>query len=708
MRTGDAQNASSEAKPRQWTATALCAGLAVLVWFVFGQTVHFAFLNYDDNWYVYDDPRVRAGISLGNIAWAFLHPVIGLWTPVTVISHMLDCQLFGISPWGHHLTNVLLHGAAVILLFVALWQMTQRTGRSAFVAAIFAIHPLRVESVAWIAERKDVLDGFFLALTLCAYAAYVKKPSRPRYTLMATFLALGLLAKPMLATVPVLLLLLDLWPLQRLQLPKRVAEGKWSAGNVTTLLNEKVPLFFLAGALVIVSMFGFRQPSALQTRAGGAVPIVTRLENGTLAAGAYLIQMVYPADAGVIHCVSSEEPSLAKVILWAAALAGISLLALAQVEARPWVAVGWFWYLIMLIPVSGLTSLGLEARADRYTYLPQIGLAIMLTWLVAEWVQHWPHRGLVLGSCASIIICLMACVARADAVYWRDSESLWRHTLERTSRNLLAEGNMADVLMSSGRVNEAKEHCLAALALEPDNPEVLENLGAACSQEGDLARAMAEFQKALAADPGRWSVHDNIGLVLAKTGHIDQALNEYRAALALNPADAMSWRYQGDAASAMGDLRIAAADYRQALAINPDLAEAHDSLGVTLLQLGKPREALPEFEEAVRLSPDDVNSLGDLAMLLATAPDSHLRNGAEALAVAFRAVALPGGSDAFTLAALAAAYAETGRFNDAIAAARRARAASTDPKFSQQLDSEISLYQAGRPYRDASIGQGSE
>jgi len=679
--------------PEVWRAAAICAGLAALVWLVFGQTVHFDYLNYDDNAYVFSNPRVLSGISARNIAWAFTHPVLDLWTPVTVISHMLDCQLFGRPAAGHHFMNVLIHASAAVLLFVALWQLTGAIGRSGFVAAVFAIHPLRVESVAWIAERKDVLDALSLALTLLAYAAYVRKPTTGRYVTMGAFLALGLMAKPMLVTVPFILLLLDYWPLGRLG----AGAAQWN--KLRDLIQEKAPLFFLAIAAVVISIFGFKHPVGEDTT---VLTLPARLGNGVIAAVVYLRQLFAPVDAGVIHCIGTAGPPMTTVALCAAALLGVSAVAIFCGRRLPFVAVGWLWYIVMLIPVCGFASLGFEARADRYTYLPQIGLVIAITWLAAAIMERMKHRDLLLGIAGSAVIAALGWRAHADAAYWRNSETLWTRTLAMTSDNLLAEENISDVLMNQGRPAEATPHFLKALALQPKNPAVLENLGAAYFQQNRLSEAMAKYAEALEIAPDRWSVHDNIGLVLARQGDFDDATAEYQKALTLSPDEDRTWNCLGDAASGMGKLDEAESDYRRAIALNPYAGDAHDSLGVTLLQKGLPREAKGEFESAIQLNPNDVNSLGNLAMLLASAPDDALRNGPRAVELASRAEQL-GGHDAFTLSALAAAYAETGRFQEAVATARQARQAAADPKFAQQLDTQLGMYEANRAFRDESL-----
>ena len=419
----------------RWLVPGICIFLAAITFAVFGQTLRHEFVNYDDDVYVYENPEVSRGLTLQGIVWAFTHVHSSNWHPLTWISHMLDCQLYGLSPGGHHLTNILLHTATAILLFLVLRRMSGALWRSTFVAAVFAIHPLRVESVAWVAERKDVLSGVFFMLTIGAYVRYVQKQSRvepsslrfaapesrgssanssspgPRlwtldYCLVLLFFALGLMCKPMLVTLPFVLLLLDYWPLGR------VAGGEWRVtrfgaqvpqlhpeclGLISQpLLLEKPPLFGLAVASGVVTIFA--QTGAIQSFEHVSLPL--RMGNALMSYVDYLGQMFWPAGLAVLYPFTAGGVGVSGVVLSLVLLAGISA-GVFVLRRRPYFLTGWLWYLLMLVPVIGIVQVGAQARADRYTYLPQIGLYVLLTWAAADLCAGWRHRRAVLGGCAT-------------------------------------------------------------------------------------------------------------------------------------------------------------------------------------------------------------------------------------------------------------------------------------------------------------------
>src|SRR5208282_5015428 len=449
----------------------VCLFLAGAVWVVFGQTLHHGFVNYDDAVYIADNPAVLGGLSLKGIGWAFTHNVNVNWTPLTVISHMLDCQFYGLQAGGHHFTSVLLHMASVIVLFLVLKKMTAALWRSAFVAAVFAIHPLHVESVAWIAERRDVLSGLFFMLTLGAYAGYVRhRWSLGRYLTVALMLALALMSKPMVVTLPLVLLLLDYWPLKRFTQP---------GGRLVPwrLIVEKVPLLALSGAACVATLFA-------QKEAIVSLPLSVRIGNALVSYVAYLGQMIYPAGLAVLYPHPGSSLALWKIIAAFVLLLAISAWAIAAWRKRPWFLSGWLWYLGMLVPVIGLIQSGLRAHADRYTYLPQIGLYVLLTWAAADLCAGWRHRRGVLGGGSMIILVALLFCARAQTAYWRNSELLWTHTLACTSDNSVAHNDLGNALLQKGSVDEAIVHYQKALQIDPDYVDACYNLGNALLQKG--------------------------------------------------------------------------------------------------------------------------------------------------------------------------------------------------------------------------------
>src|SRR6476646_3127903 len=413
-------------RSKPWvTDLVVCLGLVAVTWAVFGQTLTHDFVNFDNHVYVYENPLVIRGLSTEGIIGAFTHTHARNWHPLTTISHMLDCQLYGLNAGGHHLTNVILHTISVLLLFLVLKQMTGAFWQSAFVAGVFAIHPLHVESVAWIAERKDVLCAVFFMLTLAAYARYARAPSAPRYLLVALLFAFGLMSKPMLVTLPFVLLLLDYWPLGRLG-------GKKSevGSRLRRLIAEKVPLFALSTCSCIVTWFAQRQgPNTIDQ-----LPFPWRLNNTFVSYVTYIWQMLCPVRLAVFYPHPNDRLPLIEVTAAIAFLIGVSLLVIYLRRTKPYLVTGWFWYLGMLVPVIGLVQVGEQARADRYTYLPQIGLYIVIEWEIGDLhlaSRSRGHRALV-GVVAAIAIVCLGMRAFVQVSYWKNSQTLWSHTLAVT------------------------------------------------------------------------------------------------------------------------------------------------------------------------------------------------------------------------------------------------------------------------------------
>jgi tetratricopeptide (TPR) repeat protein len=577
---------------QQGRAAAVCVALAAITFAVFGQTLGHEFVNFDDETYVSKNPMVTPGLTGPGIVWAFLGVRSSNWHPLTWLSHMLDCELYGLHPAGHHLTNVLLHTATVIALFLLLRQMTGALWRSAFVAAVFAIHPLRVESVAWVAERKDVLSGLFFMLTLAAYVRYARRPWSPaRYGLVLLLFALGLLCKPMLVTLPVVLLLLDYWPLQRAE----------PAGK---LMLEKLPLLALSAASCIVTLAA--QSKAIQSAETFSLPL--RLENALVSCMIYLGQMVWPVGLVVFYPYPRHGFPLWEVALAGALLVGFSALAWLQRRKRPWLMVGWAWYLVMLLPVAGIIQVGMQAHADRYTYLPQIGIYAAVAWWAAEWRISRAAFGALM---AAVVGALMA-GSRQQTAYWQDSETLWTRALACTSDNTVAEFNFGSTLLLEGKVDQAITHYQNALNIDSDFADARCSLGNAYSQKGKPDEAMVQYLLALRINPALPSVHNNLGTILVKKGQADKAIAEFRNALQINPDFPEARHNLGNALLQKGDVDGAITQYRAALDADPDYPEAHNALGDALLQQGKLDQAITEFRRALSLKPDYAKACNNL------------------------------------------------------------------------------------------------
>jgi protein O-mannosyl-transferase len=643
----------------------VCIGLVAVTWAVFGQTVAHDFVNFDDHVYVYENPLVIRGLSTEGIFDAFTHTHARNWHPLTTVSHMLDCQLYGLNAGGHHLTNVILHTISVLLLFLVLKQITGALWQSAFVAGLFAIHPLHVESVAWIAERKDLLSAVFFMLTLAAYARYARAPSAPRYLLVALLFAFGLMSKPMLVTLPFVLLLLDYWPFGRLG-----AQKSEVGSRLRRFITEKIPLFALSAFSCIATLFAQKQgPSAIDQ-----LPFLWRLNNTFLSYVTYIWQMLWPARLAVFYPHPNDRLQLVEVTAAIAFLVGISLLVIYLRRTKPYLVTGWFWYLGMLVPVIGLIQVGEQAHADRYTYLPQIGLYIMIAWTVGDMLlEPTPRAGRALvGVVAAIAIVSLGVRAIGQASYWKNSETLWSHTLAVTGENDVAHNNLGFLFLRSGELDKAISQFQAALNIRSRNTETHYSLGAALIQS-NLGNALARkqlwdesidhLQEAVRLRPDYADAYFNLGSVLFQQGRIDQAIAQWQKALAIRPRD----------------------------------AEAHRNVASALRKQGNVKGAIAEYEQALNIVPEDSVALNNLAWILATSSDASMRDGARAVTLALKAVQVSGGRDPNFVRTLAAARAEAGQFAEAVATAEAAKALArtqSKPELASRLEEEIALYRA--------------
>ena len=740
-------------RDRRWLVPGLCLVLAAITFAVFGQTTGFGFVNYDDPDYVSHNPMVEKGLTLKGILWALTYGGIGHWHPLTWLSHMADCQAYGLWAGGHHLTNVALHALAAVLLFLALREMTGSLWRSAFVAAVFAIHPLRVESVAWIAERKDVLSGVFFMLTLWAYGRYARQPTRWRYTAVVLAYAFGLLSKNTLVTLPFVLLLLDWWPLNRM--------GRMALFG--GLVKEKIPLFLLSLGSCVATVL-------VPEKVTGSVRLsfLERVGNAVVSYGVYLRQTVFPAGLAIPYINPPNGLPFWKVALAFVLLAAISMVMLACWKKRPYLLVGWLWYLGMLVPTIGFVQISYYAHADRYTYLPGIGLVLAGTWAVGDWSAGWKHRRAVLGGLmAALIAALMVC-AWTQTAYWKSDEILWNHTLACTTDNYMAyfnlgnalrqegrmdqaithyqeslqfapnyveaQNNLGLALYQKGRVDDAITHYQQALHINPNYAEAHNNLGNAFLQQGRVADAVADYQKALQINPDYAEAHYNLGNALLQEGRVDDAIADYQMALQINPdyaeacnnlaialrqigrVDEAITHFQkalhinpdhanaclnlGNAFLQKGSVDNAITQYQQALKIQPAFALAHNNLGHLLLQRGRVDEAIAHSQKALQLAPADPDVQNNLAWLLATCPKASLRNGDKAVQLAQRANELAGGKNPVMLRTLAAAFAEAGRFDDAVRSAQKAielAQAAGRQDLAGQLNVDLKRYEAGLP-----------
>ncbi len=593
-------NAAARAtgRAKRWLAPVVCLVLAAITFAVFGQTLTHEFVNYDDNPYVYDNPMVAQGLTLKGIVWAFTGIHANNWHPLTWLSHMLDCQLYGLHPGGHHLTNVLLHTATVILLFLVLREMTGALWRSAFVAAVFAIHPLRAESVAWVAERKDILSGLFFMLTIGAYVRYARRPwSLARYGLVMLLFAMGLMCKPMLVTLPVVLLLLDYWPLQRVE-----------PGKLSGLLLEKLPLLALSTASCVATFLA--QNKGIQS--GGSFSLLYRLGNALVACVVYLRQMIWPVGLAAHYPYHHYGLPPWEVALAGTLVAGLSAAALWQWRKQPWLLVGWLWYLAMLLPVAGIIQVGIQAHADRYTYLPQIGIYLAVTWLAAQWrVSRVAFGGLMSGVLAVLMVC-----AWKQTAYWKNSETLWTHALACTTDNEVACSNLGTALLQKGRTDEAIYQQRQALHINPNYEIPQFNLGNALLQKGKVDEAIYHFMYALHINPDCAQAHAGLGSSLLRKGRVEEAAGHFQKALQIDPDNALAHCNLGNILLKKGRVDEAIAHYQHALQIDPDYPQAHYNLGDILLKRGRVDEAIAHYQHALQIDPDDPQAHYNLGNIL--------------------------------------------------------------------------------------------
>jgi tetratricopeptide (TPR) repeat protein len=647
---------------------------------VFAQTTRYDFVNFDDHLYVYDAPVIKAGLTIRGIIHAFTTSHASNWHPLTTLSHMLDCQLYGLNAGGHHATNVILHAIAVLLLFRVLKQMTGAVWRSAIVAALFAVHPLHVESVAWVSERKDVLSAVFFFLTLGAYAWYTRAVSMKRYAAVVVLFAAGLMSKAMLVTAPIVLLLLDYWPLCRFE-PSSSKGNKLIASDQKSVMRlailEKVPLMVLSAAACVITFI-------LQKRATGAIPplpFLWRVENAFTSYVIYVWKTVWPTRLAVFYPHPNGSLAIGELILAITVLLAITVAAILCRHRFPYLFTGWFWYLIMLAPVIGIVQVGEQGHADRYTYLPHVGLFMTVVWSGAElaMVRQSKPRLAATTAVTVLVIAALTWAAFIQTSYWRNSQTLWTHALAVTVDNDVAHNNLGYLCAERGKTDEAILHFEAAGRIRSGkrNPHY---------------------------DAGSAFMQMNLGDALARKGQSDEAMIHYEEAIRLQPYYADAYYNRGNVLFAKGRVDDAIADWEKTLQIQPDDADAYTGLGNAFLRKGLLHEAMANYEKALALAPDDSHSRINIAWVLATAPDASIRDGRKAVEFAKKAIELSNTDDPKFLRALAAAYAEAGQFSEAIEVTQRAKAAATsqnNPEIAHVLQNDIALYQMGLPLRQA-------
>jgi tetratricopeptide (TPR) repeat protein len=621
----------------------VCVILAIITLAIFWQVRDHAFINLDDDRYITENPHVQAGITFENLKWALTTGHASNWHPLTWLSHMLDVELFGLKAGRHHLMNVFFHIVNTLLLFLILHRMTGALWQSAFVATIFALHPLHVESVAWVAERKDVLSTLFWMLTLGAYGYYVKRPGYRRYLLVIVCFILGLMSKPMLVTIPFVLLLLDFWPLGRLQPAKHAGPDSRNASHpedptrkkrkaanssavkavdreewlmyplrwtvIRPLLLEKVPLLTLAVLSSIITIISQQRAMASLME----LSVDARIANALVSYVKYIGKMIWPLDLAVFYPNPYVQP-------WWSVLGAVLILSAATVlfiwksKRFPYLSVGWLWYLGTLVPVIGLVQVGSQAMADRYSYVPLIGIFIMIAWGVPDFLKNWGHRKTVLGVLSGIAILACAVVTWAQVQLWRDSITLFSHTLKVTTGNYFIHNNMGIALSDQRKFEDAFVHYKAALLINPKYVKAWENLGIYYEESGRNAEAIEAYEQARRLDPNDAKTWNSLGSAYGKSGQTAKALETLRQALRIDPAYDEAWNNLGNAYGGNGETAKAIEAFQQALRFNPKYAKAWNNLGIAYEESGQSVKAIEAFRQSLRISREHANVWSNLAV----------------------------------------------------------------------------------------------
>jgi tetratricopeptide (TPR) repeat protein len=742
----------------------VCLVLALMTLAIYWPITGNNFVNFDDQQYVTANPHITSGLTWTNVVWAFQSGEAANWHPLTWISHMVDCDLYGTNPGGHHLTNLLFHIANTLLLFLFLREITGAMWRSALVAALFAWHPLHVESVAWASERKDTLSAFFWMLTLLAYVRFValSKVQSPKskvfYSLALFFFACGLMSKPMVVTLPFVLLLLDFWPLQR------ISDFKFQISNFKLLL-EKIPFFALALAGSAVTY--------LVQKTGGAfwpTSLPDRFENAAMSYVRYISKIFWPADLAIVYPYQRHWP-LAIAAGAALLLAVWSGLLVFRARRQPYLLAGWLWFLGTLVPTIGIVQVGAQAMADRYTYIPSIGLFIVIVWGVNDLFDLWPEQRKFLPVAGGVALAGCLAVTSLQIGYWRNGIALFRHTIEVTDDNYVAYNclgkayeqagekgkawyyyaetvrieprypqghfNLATTLLEFGRTDEALEqfeiaaqltphdpdvqfdigtffllhdqpekaagHFAAAINDRPVFPEAHNSLGSARLKQSKLDEAIAQFKEALRLKPDFAEAHLNLATTLVKQGKTTEAISHFSENARLRPNDPEARFNLGLALLDSHQPAEAAAQFSEELRLAPNETKAHYRLAQALSRQHKSSEAIAHYREAIRLTPDFPDALNELGWMLATEPSPKNRSGTEALQLAKRACELTQNQQSAFLTTLAAAYAETGQFEEAVAMVQKSNdhaTATNQKEITDKNEILLKLFQAGQPFRE--------
>ena len=616
----------------------ICIFLMVATFCIYSQVQDHEFINFDDDKYVTQNLNVKAGLTSESVSWAFTTESVSwvYWHPMTWLSHMLDYELYGDRPKGHHLTSLFFHIANALILFMVLLRMTGKLWRCAFVAAMFAFHPLNVESVAWIAERKNVLSTLFWLMTMWAYIHYAAKPTVKRYGLVLLFFALGLMSKPMLVTLPFVLLLLDYWPLRRLKFEQERDSSAILEKNIAKesetlrLVLEKIPLFLLTAGSSIVTFIA--QKSSGGMNYGANFTFSTRLTNAMVSYLEYLGKMIWPRGLSILYPHPVNALPVWQGILCGIALVGITIISIRLIRKAPYFAVGWFWYLGTLVPVIGIVQLGRQAMADRYAYVPLIGIFIVIAWGVPELISKWRCKKKVLSiadaaaikstqaALVGIIIFTLLITTWIQVGHWKSSITVFKHAIRVTDKKYtsfaVVHYNLGVALFTKQKNKEAISHYKMAIKLKPTHVKAHYNLGNRLVAEGKNKEAISHYKMAIKLKPTYAKAHNNLGVALLNKGRTSEAISHYKMAIQLKPDFAEAHNNLGNRLVAEGKNKEAISHYKMAIKLKPTHAKAHYNLGIALFQKGEIKEAIDHYRETVRLRPDLVAARDNLELAL--------------------------------------------------------------------------------------------
>lgn len=681
-----------------------CLFLLVATLAAYWPVLDCTFVDFDDPLYVSENAILQQGLNLNTIRWAFTSNHAYNWHPVTWLSLMLDFELYRLKPMGYHVTNLLLHMANTILVFWFLARVTRQIWPCALVAALFALHPLHVESVAWVSERKDVLSMFFMMLTLLAYARYAKRPQVVSYLLTLALYVIGLMAKPMLVSLPLLLLLLDYWPLQRI-LPMADNAGGCKRTDWRVLALEKLPFALLAAIVCVITFVVQHSTGAVGSFT--QYPFGIRVANAILAYYYYLVNMAWPAHLACLY------PYKLNVLLWSVALAGaclliISALVLRQWRRAPYMVTGWLWYLVTLLPVIGLVQVGNQAMADRYTYIPLVGVFIMIAWglpdLAGQLLQKMSGRRLALNVLAIIacgIVVFFGIMTWFQAGTWKDTISVFEHAIAVTENNFLAHNNLANVLPGSGRREDAIYHYTEALRIKPDYAEAHNNIGVALARQGRVDEAVAHYQEALRLRPDCAETYVNLGVLMHGSQSLDEAASLFVQALGINPFLANAHYNLAIVLMQKRMFPDAVNHYVAALEIRPDMPDAYNKLIVSLVACGEYGKAMIAFRAAINLYREWSPMLTHNLWVLATRRELGVTDRADLIRLAEQVGHPENSQDPAFLDSLGVAYAGAGRFQEAIAVASQAQflmGAENQSQMGALVAERLALYEKNAPY----------